>query len=272
MLRLLKAFHLICEEHGLRYWLDAGTLLGAIRHGGFIPWDDDVDVVMPRDDYLKFCSVAEGILPFDMFLQTPESDPGFSCPWVKIRDRFSHLDESNGPYPYSQAIFIDIFPAVFITRRQRAFRLFYTLLAPIFKKPESIEPGLSMRSMLKRVIIGGAQRAFKAIMYLPGLKSAFLTWLDKGERAWEYEAPIRWRNRWPEAMVFPRKALRFEGFDFWGPADPHAYLRDYYGEYMRLPPEEQRVSEHGVGAIYPVGPNPHFSGLDWKKYHGVDSV
>ena len=108
MLRLLKTFHALCEEEGLRYWLDSGTLLGAQRHGGFIPWDDDVDVMMPREDYLKFIGLAQQKLPFDMFLQTPETDQGFVCPWIKIRDRFSYLDEETGPYPYSQAIFIDI--------------------------------------------------------------------------------------------------------------------------------------------------------------------
>jgi len=75
MLRLLKIFDAICNEAGLQYWLDGGTLLGAMRHSGFIPWDDDVDVKMPIDDYHRFLALASDVLPYDIFLQTRETDP-----------------------------------------------------------------------------------------------------------------------------------------------------------------------------------------------------
>ncbi len=267
MLRLLKAFHAICEKHGLRYWLDGGTLLGAVRHGGFIPWDDDIDVAMPRSDYLRFCQVAARELPFDMFFQTPESDPLFICPWVKIRDRFSHLDESGGPYPYSQAASIDIFPVIEGTARHLRWRLFYIMLEPYRKAPERAWPRLKPISKLKNGCIGLLQRGFRVLMLVPPLKRRFLSYLEKGERFWQYEPPIRWKNLWPASMLFPLKKIRFEDADFWGPADPNAYLRDYYGDYMTPPPPEKRVSEHAVTSIYPIGPNPHWSGLRWSDFY-----
>ncbi|MEI6877032.1 MAG: LicD family protein [Spirochaetota bacterium] len=265
MLRLLMAFHHICGEAGLRYWLDAGTLLGAVRHGGFIPWDDDVDVIMPREDYLRFCALAPGLLPADMFFQSQESDPGFSCPWVKIRDRYSHMDEETGPYPYSQAIFIDIFPAVVETRAQHRWRNYYSLLEPLNKKPEPISRGLPLISKGKRAVVAATQYAFIALMSIPPIGRALRARLERGEREWAYEPPIRWRNSFPDEVVFPLAKVDFEGFAFWGPADPRRYLSDYFGDFMSLPPPEKRRSEHRVEAIFPVGPNPHFSALKWDE-------
>jgi len=264
MLRILKTFHSICEEEGLRYWLDAGTLLGAVRHGGFIPWDDDVDVLMPREDYLRFCAIAAERLPFDMFYQSPETDTRFVCPWIKIRDRYSHIDESTGPYPYSQAIFIDVFPAVLETERQHKCRNFYSLLPPLRKRPELPSVSLPLKSNAKRILACAAQYSFLAIMALPFIRRSFMRRLESGKKAWAYEPPIRWRNLFPDEIVFPLKKIAFEGFEFWGPADPDRYLKDYYGDYMALPPPEKRVSEHSVEAIYPIGPNPHFSALKWE--------
>ena len=265
MLRLLKAFHAICEERGLRYWLDAGTLLGAVRHGGFIPWDDDVDVLMPREDYLEFCRAAPEALPPDMFFQSPESDPGFVCPWVKIRDRYSHLVEATGPYPYSQAIFIDIFPAALETEQQHRWRGYYSLLEPLRKKPEAPSRKLPLKSNAKRALVCAAQYGFLGLMRIPPLRKAFAAAMGKGERQWAYEPPIRWTNRFPDTVVFPLRRIRFEDAEFWGPADPDAYLRSYFGDYMTPPPPEARRSEHAVEAIFPTGPNPHWSGLSWEE-------
>jgi lipopolysaccharide cholinephosphotransferase len=263
MLRLLKAFHAICEAHGLRYWLDAGTLLGAVRHGGFIPWDDDVDVLMPREDYLRFCAIAAAELPPDMFFQSPETDPGFSCPWVKLRDRYSHMDEATGPYPYSQAIFIDIFPAVEETTLQHRWRNFYSLLPPLSKRPDPLSKELSWKSNLKRAVFGSLQWGFLAAMAFKPPRRSILAKLDRGEKEWAYEPPIRWLNRFPDKVVFPLRKIRFEDDEFWGPADPDRYLSDYFGNYMELPPPEKRCSEHAIDAIFPTGPNPHWSGLAW---------
>ena len=85
MLEILQEIHKICVENNLTYWLEAGTLLGAVRHKGFIPWDDDSDVSMPRADYEKFLKIAQKKLPKDMFLQTQDTDKEYPLPWAKIR-------------------------------------------------------------------------------------------------------------------------------------------------------------------------------------------
>ena len=74
-LEILKVIDSICKKHGLNYWLDGGTLLGAVRHGGFIPWDDDIDIAMDYQDMMRFAKVAPDDLPEVLFVQTPETDP-----------------------------------------------------------------------------------------------------------------------------------------------------------------------------------------------------
>ena len=118
MLRLLKILDGACRQAGLKYWLDSGTLLGAVRHGGFIPWDDDVDVKMPVEDYRRLIEIAPEVFPYDIFFQTKDTDPAHPVAWAKLRDRFSFIDDPGGPYSYSQGIPIDIFPAAYMTLRR----------------------------------------------------------------------------------------------------------------------------------------------------------
>jgi len=91
MTRMFKIIDYICREHHLRYWMCSGTLLGAVRHQGFIPWDDDLDICMIREDYDRFIQIAQQELPSDLFLQTRETDPNYDYLALpcKIRDKKS---------------------------------------------------------------------------------------------------------------------------------------------------------------------------------------
>ena len=114
MTRMFKIIDYICREHHLRYWMCSGTLLGAVRHQGFIPWDDDLDICMIREDYDRFIQIAQQELPSDLFLQTRETDPNYDYLALpcKIRDKKS-LIISTGieKKKYQMGLFIDIFPA-----------------------------------------------------------------------------------------------------------------------------------------------------------------
>ena len=127
MLKLLRVFDDICRKNNLKYWLDGGTLIGAIRHNGFIPWDDDIDVAMLSDDYEKFIEIAQQELPDDVFLQTRKTDKKYPLYITKLRDKYSTYEEQNvARLNCHKGIFIDIFPMDYIRYpfMQRNLKLF----------------------------------------------------------------------------------------------------------------------------------------------------
>ena len=95
MLELLEVIDVICRKHQIPYWLSSGTLIGAARHKGFIPWDDDLDIEMLRSDYLRLLKVLPQELPDNLALQTNETDPNYIFIYGKLRDKDSHLEETN---------------------------------------------------------------------------------------------------------------------------------------------------------------------------------
>ena len=112
MLDILLEVDRICREHGIRYWLSSGTLIGAVRHGGFIPWDDDLDIEMMRADYLRLMQVLPRELPDWLALQHADTDEYYFYFYAKVRDRRSRMLETldYGRQLKEQGIFIDIFP------------------------------------------------------------------------------------------------------------------------------------------------------------------
>lgn len=112
LLDLLRQFDAVCRQYDLHYTLFYGTLLGAIRHRGFVPWDDDVDVLMPRADYEKLCALPAEIWPGRLFLQTPESDPAcFYGGYAKLRNgATTGIEQRNIGHDCNQGIWIDILP------------------------------------------------------------------------------------------------------------------------------------------------------------------
>ncbi|EYE54801.1 LicD family protein, partial [Bacteroides fragilis] len=98
MLELLEVLDKICKKHNLPYWLEGGTLLGAVRHGGFIPWDDDLDVQMLRSDYKKLLKILPKELPGNIALQTFKTDKGYYRYVAKLRDLNSKLISTSVDY------------------------------------------------------------------------------------------------------------------------------------------------------------------------------
>ena len=110
-LEILKYVDGICKKNGIPYWLSSGTLLGAVRHGGFIPWDDDVDIEMLKEDFNKLCHILEHSVSDDYVLQTHNTDPEYFAPYAKLRDIHSFINEINSNdiwYKY-KGLYIDIF-------------------------------------------------------------------------------------------------------------------------------------------------------------------
>ena len=113
---MLKVFDKICTENGIKYWLSYGTLLGAVRHGGFIPWDDDLDVEMLREDYLKLEKVFKETDKY--VLQTHKNDKFYELPWAKMRDKNSQVYHSLYKY---EGVFVDVFQLEYTNERISKF-------------------------------------------------------------------------------------------------------------------------------------------------------
>ena len=112
-LDLLHELDRVCKKHGLTFFADSGTMLGAIRHKGFIPWDDDIDVAMMRDEYEQLCKIAGEEFSYPYFFQTEYTDHGTLRGHAQLRNSMTTAvlkDENHTQYPFNQGIFIDIFP------------------------------------------------------------------------------------------------------------------------------------------------------------------
>jgi len=269
MLRILRVFDEICTKHALTYWLDAGTLLGAARHGGFIPWDDDIDVMMPLADYEQFCALAEKELPFDMFFQTAKTDPAHDISWAKIRDRFSYMDDPGGPYNYNQGIPIDIFPAYLQTERQFKWRNIFGLLPPFNNKPLRISKRNTWKRNAYFFAWGTIQFFMRPLVRIAPITKALQRFGRHGTKGFCYNPLLPWFQFFPTEIVLPVSKIQFEGFAFSAPADTDTYLTVYYGDWKTPPPEHKR-DRHGVRGIHitDTGPKPDKHSLKWEEYYG----
>ncbi|MFT4058127.1 MAG: LicD family protein [Legionella sp.] len=246
MLNMLKAVDALCQKHGLDYWLDAGTLLGAIRHQGFIPWDDDMDIGMPRASYEEFLRIAPQELPEHIWLQTIHSDPGYfnmATP-LKIRDRHSYYVEKHeqGNEPYVQGIFIDVF--VYDSMPEDAkLRKRYKFMAKKISRLLSTKYGV--------VNIGHHASVYKVLgKFLPTaiLESSLQNIIHKANTS---NSPYLGRgyncvgeNFIHKKDIYPLKKVLFETSLFNVPCNAKEILTQQFGDYLTLPPENQRVMRH----------------------------
>ncbi|NDV81633.1 phosphorylcholine transferase LicD [Bacteroides sp. 51] len=235
-LDILTEVDRICRKHNITYWLDGGTLLGAVRHKGFIPWDDDMDIAMPVDDYKRFAEIAPKEFPAHLFLQTEKTDPSIISVLPKVRNLNSFYVEFRDDFsaPYQKGLYIDITP----------FIGFPTKFQSLTKK---VTRSLSVAYHILHSQHYYTFRAFAEFFYFSvkypicrGLWSILRTIGGKGK----YSSCITHTNGYGiihlNKGIYPVKSITFEGREFYGPNDPDLYLTEVFGDYMTLPPVEKR--------------------------------
>jgi lipopolysaccharide cholinephosphotransferase len=242
MVSILDVFTEICKKHNLDYWLGYGTLLGAIRHKGFIPWDDDLDVMMPQKDYEKFLEVANLELPESIFLQTKYSDKYYKKEFAKLRDKNSRIIEHSEVkgVKYHQGLFIDIFPMIIVARKRRCF---FSIVKHFFIK-EYIS--IKYKRILPRIInlIGVIVFLIINKKWLSSIVCKFV-FSDREDSLYSCGLEVPFERFIPIKDIYPLKPIEFCGKQYSGPCNPDSYLKISYGDYMQLPPIEKRET-HAV--------------------------
>lgn len=238
MLELLLELDRICKKHNINYWLSSGTLLGAARHKGFIPWDDDLDVELMRKDYLRLMEVLPGELPETMTLQSNDTDASFFSYYAKLRDRRSVLHENND-YDRcwkEKGIYIDIVPL----EKQPIW------LHLISEKTTGHMYKIWRTSTDDKKSIKRVMRIFKLNNYFIYPVLRLLCKLIRPSVITS-GLGIPFHNPRYERNIFPLTTMEFEGHQFPVPHNTDQHLREIYGDYMKLP-DLNRLNLH-VGEI-----------------------
>lgn len=242
----MDVIHQVCTEHGLRYSLAYGTLIGAMRHKGFIPWDDDIDIMMPREDYEKLLAVWDQSAPKGYILQNTRTDSDFTQNFTKIRkDHTTFLqDEVERTKHYHKGIFVDIFPGDRVPSGKIGRKIQYIACAVnlLYSRGHTSGSGGT---------IGKVERAL-----LKAPKGKYAVRRERAEkkiRSWNGDESLQYvfpstigssRKYYPANLFENMKTIEFNGKQYMCVADTDATLRVEYGDYMQLPPEEDRVWKH----------------------------
>lgn len=247
MTEILKEVHKICEKHNIKYFLDAGTLIGAVRHKGFIPWDDDLDIGMLREDYRKFLEIAKKELPDNLFLQTFDSDENYDIYQVPCKIRYNNTlfiqkviaenpDMHNG-------IYIDVLPYDSLPKSKFVYKIQRKISNNIIKSfvrmreiPEKLTLKNKITHAIYKIVVNvlkdkGRQRLFYKL----------IKWNDVNSPYMAYGVDTPWDEYiYKKEDFFEVSKLEFEGEYFYAPKNPDAILTQLYGDYMTLPKEEER--------------------------------
>ena len=244
---ILKEVHCFCEKHGIKYYISYGTLLGAVRHKGYIPWDDDIDICMPRPDYEKFMKLFNDKENKYKFV-TYELDNNFLYTFGKVMDTSTKLIEDS-TNKYFLGINIDVFPIdgidnnIKILKKQILLAKFlsikivkYSKKRDFFKNLILILGKVLLSPIPTKVFIKKMIKNSKMNSYEDAKKVCCIVFGDKADK------PV------PKEYFGDGKMVFFEDQYFYAPTEYDSYLRSIYGDYMKLPPKEERITHHSFRA------------------------
>lgn len=236
MLDILVAVDGICRKEGISYWLDAGTLLGAVRHGGFIPWDDDLDICIMKEDYGKFKAAMLRNLPSNLAYQDWTTDRHHFEMALRIRDLNSLFDQDESRFQRWRGLFLD----VVLLEKMPSMR-FHNFMYPLYGRVTRTIHNHGYVEGKSKCRIAVEKAAAYALLPLAELLRAagrIASALKSSDLVGRYYSGFR--NPRHLKNVFPLSEMNFEGHSFKVPGNTDAYLRDLFGDYSKLPSEEQR--------------------------------
>lgn len=252
-LDILKYLKEICDQNSLKYYLAYGTLLGAVRHKGFIPWDDDVDVMMPREDYGRLVQIMKGNPhPYYQLVST-DTYKNFTAPLPKIIDKRTTLVQH---YDFVEKVPLGVYIDIFILDGMTdSFKTAVELRKKSMKLYRSWERADATLFPPGRSKLYGLLRAIRNIPYKMYGISRSLQRLERNNRQYSfykshYVSILNFVEESPEKSVMEAewlgdgKEMLFEGIMFRVPFNYDMVLHNRYGDYMTLPPKEQQTSQH----------------------------
>lgn len=254
-LQTMRKFDAVCRQYHLRYTLTSGTLLGAIRHHGFIPWDDDVDILMTRHDFERLRQVPTNAWGDRYFYQSYHTDPHYKYPYDKLRVNNTYFGEEAllGTGIQHNGVFIDIFPADKVPNShwQRQAQVYtYNILHLIFmfkyininhRHGREKQAALLVRKLFKHI---STDRIRQQMMHV--IRHYDQQTLHNYR---SFDGYYVQNEFYPECFLTDLTYADFEGHPFLITKHYDALLREYYGDYMQLPPRSERVNKHYVTGL-----------------------
>ena len=239
----LEAIDAVCREHGLRYYLWAGTMLGAVRHKGFIPWDDDMDICMPRPDYEQLISHWREWLPQPYEVIAPETDPTYPYPFAKIEDASTTVLE-RPDFKFLEGVYIDVFPIdgapADEQKRKSHFKRdkFWRHLL-FLRGRDPFKHGKGPRSWFPWLL--------HKIYSLEDLQNKVKSYMtkypyDASDYVCDYDDGLK--GVIEKRILGTPQVYPFEDKQFMGVEHYDEYLSNKYGDYMQLPPKEKQIQHH----------------------------
>ena len=240
LLKLAVATRDILETNNIPYFITYGTLLGAVRHKGFIPWDDDFDYYLFDDTYEEGMEALRKNLPDDMFLEYFDTEPMYFHAWAHVKDLKSERDCSlfpqDGIYAH-HGISIDLYRIKKIPEiQEKLYRTDEHIKYLNRRKSKGLIDDFSYNERMAKLLPIFEEEKKKVETFIGNCRE-------------EYATNIIYDDRLYDEELFPLKRYEFEGEMFYGPNNADVFLRRCYGDYMQLPPEEKRVP-HNVNVRY----------------------
>ncbi len=248
-LSILKDVTDFCEKNNITYFITSGTLLGAVRHNGFIPWDDDVDISMPRSDYEKFLTYANDFIDGYEIVCTKLNNQYpiaiakvRKCGTVMKEPSMAHLDINHG-------VWIDVFPLDKVKNEQKLKKRAhnFNLITTVINYKLKISIPTKTKTKLICMILG-----LLSVKRLDRIRTRIMTAEESSDAKMctSFASNLGPRRLlFDETVYFPPKQVKFEDEMFYAPANSEQWLESAYGDYMTLPPKEERVNRHKIMEI-----------------------